>query len=207
VLVGYLDRVSQPEMPTKGRPFRPADSGPERPCLVVLTGSKSGELLALGPGTTVIGRGADARLLLDDEGVSRAHAKIVIGPDGIVILHDLDSTNGVFVNGARQQRIALREGDRIQIGPDVTLKLTYRTDVELTGPRVDDAPPLPLSPRELEVAEMVADGLSNAEIAARLHISPRTVGTHLTNIYERLQVSSRTALARTILERNRGGRA
>jgi len=49
-----------------------------------------------------------------------------------------------------------------------------------------------LHPRELEVLKLVAKGMSNKEIAAELSISERTVQTHLTNIFRKLEVGSRT---------------
>jgi DNA-binding CsgD family transcriptional regulator len=52
-----------------------------------------------------------------------------------------------------------------------------------------------LSPSEAEVVELIREGTSNAEIAARLYISPRTVQSHLTRIYAKLGVKGRTALA------------
>lgn len=58
----------------------------------------------------------------------------------------------------------------------------------------------PLSARELEVARLVASGLSNAEVATRLFLSPRTVTTHLDRIYARLKLSSRTALTRYLAD-------
>jgi DNA-binding NarL/FixJ family response regulator len=55
-----------------------------------------------------------------------------------------------------------------------------------------------LSARETEVAEHVAQGLSNAEVAQRLHLSVRTVENHLRSIYGKLEVRNRTALARML---------
>jgi DNA-binding CsgD family transcriptional regulator len=55
-----------------------------------------------------------------------------------------------------------------------------------------------LTPREMEVAQLAARGKRNSEIARDLHISVRTVETHLTNIYAKLGVRSRTELARLI---------
>jgi DNA-binding CsgD family transcriptional regulator len=60
--------------------------------------------------------------------------------------------------------------------------------------------PGPLSEREIEIARLVADGLTNPEIADRLFISQRTVTTHLQHIYRRLGVTSRTGLARYVVE-------
>jgi DNA-binding NarL/FixJ family response regulator len=50
------------------------------------------------------------------------------------------------------------------------------------------------------VARLVTEGLTNAEIAERLVVSPRTVGTHLEHIYARLGIASRTALTRYVVE-------
>ncbi|SNY53649.1 AAA family ATPase [Paractinoplanes atraurantiacus] len=51
-----------------------------------------------------------------------------------------------------------------------------------------------LSPQQRQVAELAVEGLSNKEIAARLMLSHRTVGSHLRNVYLKLGVSSRTSL-------------
>jgi DNA-binding CsgD family transcriptional regulator len=51
--------------------------------------------------------------------------------------------------------------------------------------------PAALTPREREVALLVADGLTNAELARRLYISPKTAAVHVSNILHKLGVSSR----------------
>jgi predicted ATPase/DNA-binding CsgD family transcriptional regulator len=58
-----------------------------------------------------------------------------------------------------------------------------------------DERPAGLTYRELEVLDLVADGLSNGEIALRLVVSPRTVHAHLRSIFGKLGVTTRTAAA------------
>ena len=57
-----------------------------------------------------------------------------------------------------------------------------------------------LSPREQEVLRLVAEGLTNAQIAKRPFLSPRTVNAHLNSIYHKLGVSSRSAAVRIAVE-------
>jgi DNA-binding CsgD family transcriptional regulator len=59
-------------------------------------------------------------------------------------------------------------------------------------PRVDETA-FDLTPREREVLGCVAEGLTNSEVAHRLHLSPETVRKHLENSYEKLGVHTRTA--------------
>jgi DNA-binding NarL/FixJ family response regulator len=51
-----------------------------------------------------------------------------------------------------------------------------------------------LTSQEHEIASLAASGLSNKEIAARLYLSPRTVGAHLYRIFPKLGITSRAAL-------------
>jgi DNA-binding CsgD family transcriptional regulator len=60
--------------------------------------------------------------------------------------------------------------------------------------------PAGLTAREVEVLQLVAEGLSNVEVAERLSLSPRTIGQHLRSIYTKLGVGSRTAATRFAIE-------
>jgi DNA-binding CsgD family transcriptional regulator len=51
-----------------------------------------------------------------------------------------------------------------------------------------------LSEREMTIIPLIAEGLGNKQIAAELHISPKTVGNHIYNIYRKLDISSRYEL-------------
>ena len=60
-----------------------------------------------------------------------------------------------------------------------------------------------LTPTEHSVADLVAEGLSNPQIGARLYISHRTVQTHLAHIFAKLDISARTQLAAEVTRRRR----
>ena len=82
------------------------------------------------------------------------------------------------------------------------LALGVWAGVKLLGQRAPPAEPfdgnpqalatLGISPRELEVLELLAAGLANKEIAERLHVSPHTVKTHVERLYEKLDARRRT---------------
>ena len=98
--------------------------------------------------------------------------------------------------GAGFEASPLRDGDELRLGQALVV-LRFLGGAPRSPASSPDAPEL--SAREREVAELVAEGLTNAQIGRRLHISPATVGRHLSNIYERLGIHSRAALARVVL--------
>lgn len=63
------------------------------------------------------------------------------------------------------------------------------------------APSVQLTRREQEVADLVAQGLSNGTVAAQLHLSPATIATHVAHILEKLGFSSRVEIAAWVVER------
>jgi DNA-binding NarL/FixJ family response regulator len=70
----------------------------------------------------------------------------------------------------------------------------------MSGSGVEDA--FGITPREREVLALLADGLSDRDIAESLYIGPGTVRTHLTSLFSKLNVKSRTA---AIAAARRGG--
>jgi DNA-binding NarL/FixJ family response regulator len=64
------------------------------------------------------------------------------------------------------------------------------------GPRQDTrSHPAGLTPRQVEVLKLVADGLTNAEIAERLFVSPKTVDHHVSALLAKLEVATRQEAA------------
>lgn len=102
----------------------PSMEGRRSPCLVVLQGPDEGQVVRLGhTGVVVIGRGSDAQLVLHDDGISRNHARIVVGPGGSLRLEDMGSRNGTFVAEVRVTRHALAPDDVVRVGASTLLRV------------------------------------------------------------------------------------
>ena len=87
---------------------------------------------------------------------------------------------------------ATARGERV-VSPEVAMQLagSWRQSAS------DDGGPTPLTPRELEVLQLLAEGLTNQEVGGRLGLSARTIKTHVQNLLAKLDVPDRTgAVAR-----------
>ena len=107
----------------------PADDKVQ-PALTVINGSQTGQVIPVELGTAVIGRHESCDALLIGRGVSRKHLCLDRRGDEVTV-EDLQSTNGTQVNGEVILRQRLRPGDRIQLGPDTRLRLSYEDANEL----------------------------------------------------------------------------
>jgi DNA-binding CsgD family transcriptional regulator len=95
-----------------------------------------------------------------------------------------------------QLRVALESFERLRAEP-----WSERARVELrasgeTARKRDPSTTAHLTPQEVQIARLVSEGLSNKEVAAQLFLSPRTIDSHLRNIFGKLAITSRTQLAR-----------
>jgi diguanylate cyclase (GGDEF)-like protein len=107
--------------------------GPRRerkPVLIVLMGSNVGEIFPLGTGELILGRAPKVAIRLNDDGVSRRHARVLSMPKNEWMLEDLGSANGTLVNGEKIATRTLKDNDKIQLGPATLLKFTFHDDLE-----------------------------------------------------------------------------
>jgi len=143
-------------------------------------------------GALVIGRQPGCDVVLDDALVSRQHARVRVMPDGSVVVEDLHSTNGVYVNGTRLPRSIqkLHEGDRLLVGTFEFGVFQGRSNAPPPPPRevVLSAAHLPSS-RKLRISK--ADNVPVTERSDALGVIGR--------LAERLANSGNTAEAVRVL--------
>jgi DNA-binding CsgD family transcriptional regulator len=94
-----------------------------------------------------------------------------------------------------QLRSALDGFDRLGAQPWAERARTELRASGETARKRDPSTLNQLTTHEVQVARLVADGLSNKEVAAHLYLSPRTIDYHLRNVYAKLGITSRTQLA------------
>jgi DNA-binding NarL/FixJ family response regulator len=129
------------------------------------------------------------------------------GTSGYAVCHELRNRHGqhlpiVFISGDRTESFDRVAG--LLIGADDYMTKPFDPDELLARvsrmlERVAQQRPQPadddvfgLTPRECEVLNLLVDGLSQPEIADRLYLSPKTVGTHIQRIMGKMGVKSRT---------------
>ncbi len=81
------------------------------------------------------------------------------------------------------------------ISPVIAAKVLQRIRASSTQPEIESAIRAELSEREIEVLKLIANGKDNAMIASELHISPKTVKNHISNILMKLQIDNRIQAA------------
>ena len=123
---------------TAGRAGRPDLVAGAAIRLHVVGGPNAGQIIALGPGETTIGRSPLCQVALDDPQVSRRHASITVGRSDIRV-HDLASTNGTTVHGLPVPvgGIALDAGLYLRVGDSTLAISTIRDPAAAVHPGAD----------------------------------------------------------------------
>jgi DNA-binding NarL/FixJ family response regulator len=81
------------------------------------------------------------------------------------------------------------------ISPHIAAKVLQRLRASSSQPDIEKTIRAELSEREIEVLKLIANGKDNAQIAGELHISPKTVKNHISNILMKLQIDNRIQAA------------
>ena len=141
----------------------------------------------------------------DLNGIEATRRILEVDPDiGVVVLTMFEDDDSVFsamragargyvLKGAHPTEIltvlrAVASGEA-HFGPEIAKRLMdFFSEPKPASP--EDIFP-ELSVREVEILDLIAQGHSNAKIAARLYLSPKTVGNHISHIFTKLQVADR----------------
>ena len=176
---------------------------------LVSTAAVGGNLpFRLEAGEYLVGRTKASAIVIRHATVSRRHARFQ-HTRGKLILTDLDSCNGTYVNDRAVARAELQIGDRLRFGGVPCLL----AQSPLTGNSVEDTEPTyrlsePAATTRIDgltavqsiVATYLLEGHSEAEIAARMNKSRHTIHTHMKAIFARLGVHTRADLILQLLK-------
>jgi non-specific serine/threonine protein kinase len=128
-----------------------------------------------------------------------AEQRNVVGhllPEVLAELHRKAAEETLLALGAGRYATLHARGAALAVGQVITHALGDADELHVLATPLSGTPrPGPLSNREHEIATLVAEGLSNREIAERLIISKRTVDAHVEHIFSKLGVSSRVQVA------------
>ena len=95
--------------------------------LKFLSGPKAGQEIFLQPGLFVLGREPECEISIPSTGISKKHAKLNVKENQLVI-EDLNSSNGTFIEGKQIKKEFLKHGDRVVLS-DVIIELNKKTDI------------------------------------------------------------------------------
>ena len=97
--------------------------------LIVIGGRAFGKSYPLDDEEIEIGRAPESHIRLDDDGISRNHAKVVRADEEWVLV-DLGSTNGTYHDGERIQVHTLQDGDKVQVGLGTILRFQFQDEID-----------------------------------------------------------------------------
>jgi len=172
----------------------------DQPSLALVTHASDPTEVVNGPGVFLVdGRAADSLLSPILAAFPQAYLLVIADElnesdvlawleQGVLGCIERDASLPELLNAMRQVA-----GGEVSLPQAVALRLVAR--MARQAPPEEKVLPDPLSEREQEVLALLAQGLSNKEIAQRLYLSVRTVEGHLVNMYGKLGVHSRTEAA------------
>lgn len=122
-------RLAQRNALTVTQRFQASPDQRDRTLLVRIDSTNAGQVYALQGDVFSIGRHPDNTACIEDQGISRHHARVV-KKEKVYWLEDLSSSNGTYVNGRRVTACELTNGDTVQFGPRVSFRLSVASEDE-----------------------------------------------------------------------------
>src|SRR5207237_10852433 len=107
--------------------------------LKIINGDSAGASYAIGDGSHRVGRADGNHVRLPDGSVSSSHAEVLLDPAGNLIVRDLGSTNGTFINCQRVREAVVQPGQQLRMGG---LELLFENSV---APSHAPALPMPVN--------------------------------------------------------------
>lgn len=166
------------------------------PALHFTSGPLAGQVIRLDQDEATLGRREDNPYIVPDPRVSRVHAKIT-KEAGSIIVTDLGSSGGTKVNGEETTGPhVVNHGDKVSFGPiECVFEDPAAASVPEDATQVLDIPKIEtgphLSPRQQQVLELMAEGMTNSEIGDQLGVTERTVKAYAQELYDKLGVRNR----------------
>ena len=109
---------------------KPGREAPQRATLLVISGPSVGKMFPLDADPKVIGREEGCDICIPSSDLSREHVRVEMDANDQVVVTDLGSTNGTYVDGNQVDRHSFRDGERFQLGSTVLIKFSYQDSVE-----------------------------------------------------------------------------
>lgn len=123
-------QTTEVDLSSEARQILSAEQEGKRACLVFLTGMDAGRVVPLDEGVVVLGRSTRCNAMVQEDGISRRHAKVWLDLSGQAIVQDLGSTNGTYVKGKKIRNAKIDPDEKIMLGRHTVLKFVLQDALE-----------------------------------------------------------------------------
>ncbi|MCP4679279.1 MAG: diguanylate cyclase [Deltaproteobacteria bacterium] len=128
------DKTMQIDRSTIAEQMQRATSSSRKASFIILGGLDVGSVVKIEGMEATLGRDPNAEIVLRDDGISRHHAEVTRVGDTLVI-RDLNSTNGTFVDGKKINQATISDGGKVLLGRRTVLKFVLQDEIEETFQR------------------------------------------------------------------------
>ncbi len=128
--ISSLDDTDQVDITPVAKTILLSSKASKKACLVVLRGIDLGSVIPINNDSIVIGRSPLCDAQMNEDSVSREHVRVSLQDSDEVMVEDLGSTNGTFVEGKRISSATLKPGERLLLGRQTVLKFVIQDKLD-----------------------------------------------------------------------------